>query len=41
VFAFLQGYGLTNEVKVNIEADHASLAGLMPSRARCSRRPMS
>jgi xylose isomerase len=28
VFAFLQRYGLTKEVKVNIEVNHATLAGL-------------
>jgi xylose isomerase len=28
VFAFLQRYGLTNEVKLNIEVNHATLAGL-------------
>jgi xylose isomerase len=28
VFAFLQRYGLTQEVKVNIEVNHATLAGL-------------
>jgi xylose isomerase len=28
VFAFLQKYGLTKEVKVNIEVNHATLAGL-------------
>jgi xylose isomerase len=28
VFAFLQRFGLTNEVKVNIEVNHATLAGL-------------
>jgi xylose isomerase len=28
VFAFLQRYGLTEEVKVNIEVNHATLAGL-------------
>ena len=28
VFAFLQKYGLTNEVRVNIEVNHATLAGL-------------
>lgn len=28
VFAFLQRYGLTREVKVNIEVNHATLAGL-------------
>jgi xylose isomerase len=28
VFAFLQRYGLTGEVKVNIEVNHATLAGL-------------
>jgi len=28
VFAFLQHYGLTKEVKVNIEVNHATLAGL-------------
>jgi xylose isomerase len=28
VFAFLQRYGLANEVKVNIEVNHATLAGL-------------
>ncbi|HEX8925448.1 MAG TPA: xylose isomerase [Terriglobales bacterium] len=28
VFAFLQRYGLENEVKVNIEVNHATLAGL-------------
>jgi len=28
VFAFLEKYGLTREVKVNIEANHATLAGM-------------
>jgi xylose isomerase len=28
VFAFLQRYGLTKEIKVNIEVNHATLAGL-------------
>jgi xylose isomerase len=28
VFAFLQRYGLTKEVKVNVEVNHATLAGL-------------
>lgn len=28
IFAFLQRFGLTNEVKVNIEVNHATLAGL-------------
>ena len=28
LFAFLQRYGLTQEVKVNIEVNHATLAGL-------------
>ena len=28
VFAFLQHYGLTKEVKVNVEVNHATLAGL-------------
>ena len=28
VFAFLQRFGLTNEVKVNVEVNHATLAGL-------------
>jgi xylose isomerase len=28
VFAFLQRYGLTQEVKVNLEVNHATLAGL-------------
>ncbi len=28
VFAFLQRYGLTKEVKVNIEVNHATLAGM-------------
>ncbi len=28
VYAFLQRYGLTNEVKLNIEVNHATLAGL-------------
>ena len=28
MFAFLQRYGLTKEVKVNIEVNHATLAGL-------------
>src|ERR1700689_3642924 len=28
VFAFLQRYGLTREVKVNVEVNHATLAGL-------------
>jgi xylose isomerase len=28
LFAFLQRYGLTKEVKVNIEVNHATLAGL-------------
>jgi xylose isomerase len=28
VYAFLQRYGLTKEVKVNIEVNHATLAGL-------------